>query len=240
MKIAIIQYQSVCGDIPTNISNHLYWINRAIGQNADVVIFPELSLTGYEPTLAKDLTIEIQDGRLDEFQVLADSNQIIIGVGIPLRIPRGICISMAIFKPHQNRSSYSKKHLHPDEVPYFVLGINESVMLDINLGISIAICYEISIEEHVKSAFNEGAKIYLTSVAKSIPGIDQTMIRLSDIARKYGMTVLMSNAIGEADGVVCAGNSSIWNTAGDLVAQLNGTSEGILIRNIDDPRIGEI
>ena len=55
MKIAVAQARPVKGDIQANISNHLKLIEQASLEGADAVFFPELSLTGYEPTLAKEL-----------------------------------------------------------------------------------------------------------------------------------------------------------------------------------------
>lgn len=69
----------------------------------------------------------------------------------------------------------------------------------------------------------------MASVVKSVNGIDKALITLSDIAKKYSTTVLMSNCIGLCDGEECAGKSSIWNSEGVLLAQLNGSNEGILI-----------
>ncbi|MEQ1587879.1 MAG: nitrilase-related carbon-nitrogen hydrolase [Cyclobacteriaceae bacterium] len=102
-----------------------------------------------------------------------------------------------------------------------------------HVKISLAICYEISIPEHTESAFKSGAEIYIASVAKFVNGIDKALQRLLEIAQKYSMTVLMSNCIGESDGNECAGKTSIWNSKGLLVGQLDGTHEGVLIVDTD-------
>jgi len=95
--------------------------------------------------------------------------------------------------------------------------------------IALAICYEISVPEHLKTVLKSGPEIYLASVAKSVKGIDQACERLSDIAKKHSLTVLMSNSIGPADGSVCAGKTSVWNNKGLLVGQLDDTNEGIFV-----------
>jgi hypothetical protein len=53
------------------------------------------------------------------------------------------------------------------------------------------------------------------------------------------MTVLMSNCIGECDGIECGGKTSIWNNKGLLVGQLNDTDEGILIIDTDTQELIE-
>lgn len=60
MKIALAQIQYEKGDIARNIELHLIWIDQAIAQGADCIFFPELSLTGYEPTLPKSLEEELE------------------------------------------------------------------------------------------------------------------------------------------------------------------------------------
>jgi len=86
MRIAISQIESIKGNIEKNIENHLKWIEKAIQNNADLVIFPELSLTGYEPGLAGSLATNQDDTRLDKMQSLSDMNRITIGVGLPIDI----------------------------------------------------------------------------------------------------------------------------------------------------------
>jgi len=55
MKICVAQTRPVKGDIQSNIENHKKFIDLAVSGGADTIIFPELSLTGYEPELAKEL-----------------------------------------------------------------------------------------------------------------------------------------------------------------------------------------
>ncbi len=52
---------------------------------------------------------------------------------------------------------------------------------------------------------------------------------LSEIAGRYGMTVVMSNSVGMCEDGLCAGKSAVWNSKGELLAQLDDVNEGILI-----------
>jgi len=229
MKICIAQLQPVKGDVGKNIELHEKLINIAVSLSADVIVFPELSLTGYEPTLAQELAATPDDKRFDIFQKISNEKRITIGVGMPVTTPFGITISMICFRSDKPRQVYSKKYIHADEEGFFVGGQNPDIPGFSELNIALAICYEISIPAHAEDAFKKGAKIYIASVAKSTKGIDAAIRQLSDIARSYSMVVVMSNCIGPADGVMCAGKSSAWNADGDLIGQLDDTSEGLLI-----------
>jgi predicted amidohydrolase len=197
--------------------------------DADVVVFPELSLTGYEPTLAGKLAIDSNDERLNEFQAISDAKGIAIGVGLPTRSTARACITLLLFLPHRSRLAYSKRYLHPDEEPFFVSGENVTTV-DVNRTvIAPAICYELSIPDHAENAFRSGASVYMASVAKTAQGLDAALPRLAGIARQYCMTVLMANCVGECDGCYCAGQTSAWNKKGCLVGQLSDRDEGILM-----------
>ncbi len=240
MKICIAQVKPVPGDIRQNIQIHKKYADLAVSFGADAIFFPELSLTGYEPTLARELALNLEDKRLAVFQKVGDANHITIGIGAPTRHRNGICISMIIFQPNQKRRLYSKQYLHQDEELYFISGNKSPLLVIGDQKIALGICYEISIPAHCKAAYENGANIYLASVAKSQAGIDTAVQRLSQIADQYSMSVLMANCIGMADGQECAGKSSAWNDRGILLAQLDESREGILMLNTQTQMISEI
>ena len=237
MKICVVQTRPIKGDIQSNINNHKRLINLAVFNGAGIVIFPELSITGYEPELSKELATDRDDSRFDDFQMIADTKQIAVGIGVPTRNNTGICISTIIFQPHQARKTYSKKYLHPDEEEFFVSGQNQAGLIGGKTNIALAICYELSIPAHAEDAFKNGAEFYIASVAKSVNQVDKAIERLSDIASQYSMTVLMSNCVGQSGGMECGGKTSLWNNKGLLVGQLDNTNEGIIIIDTDTQEI---
>ena len=223
------------GDVPANANNHKNFIELALLHGTDMIVFPELSLTGYEPTLASELATTKDDERFNELQEVSDSKKIIIGAGMPIKIDRGISIGMIIFQPHQARQTYFKQHLHPDEEPYFMKGTYQPVLMA--KDIALAICYEISVPAHTEQAYKNGAKIYLASVAKTATGVEKAIKTLSETAEKYSMTVLMSNCVGINDNSECAGKTSVWNHKGKLMEQLNDKDEGLIILDSDTQKI---
>jgi predicted amidohydrolase len=233
MRICAAQTRPVRGDIQANIDNHKKLIALAVSNGADIIIFPELSLTGYEPGLSKELATDQDDSRFDNFQKISDTRQVTIGVGVPVKNNTGICICMILFQPHKARQSYLKSYLHPDEEEFFTSGHNTIGLIGDKSNIALAICYELSVPEHAENAFKTGAEIYIASVAKFVNGIDKAFDSLSGIANKYSMTVLMANCIGQCDGHECAGKTSAWNNKGLLAGQLNDANEGILIVDTD-------
>src|SRR5688572_25585537 len=56
LRVAVAQIEPVLGDLKANVSLHAEWTRRALRRGADLVVFPELSLTGY---LLQDLVAEV-------------------------------------------------------------------------------------------------------------------------------------------------------------------------------------
>ena len=228
MKIALVQTHPITGNINANITAHEQFILNAKALGADAIIFSELSLTGYEPALATSLALTPHDDRLQLFQTLSDTHGATIMIGAPLRVATGVQIGLLIYQPQIPVKVYGKHFLHADEEPWFVPGLNLPPVLIGDSRVGLAICYELSVEEHLKKLLPEKPDVYVASVAKFSKGIAPSYNRLAEIS-KTGLPTLLVNAVGTADNGVCAGGSAIWNKKGELLAKLDDAYEGILI-----------
>ncbi|MGC4038058.1 MAG: carbon-nitrogen hydrolase family protein [Chitinophagaceae bacterium] len=229
MKICVAQTKPLKGDINENIVNHQKLIDLAVQYGAELIVFPELSITGYEPELAETLATDTNDIRFDVFQSISNDKDIQICIGMPLKTKEGIEIATFIFKPNHPLSTYSKQYLHADEFPYFKAAKNQDMLIEQKNKVALAICYEISVPAHINEAVAQQANIYIASVAKSVTGMENAINRLSEIAIKDSLFVLIANCVGYCDNFNCGGKSSAWNNSGFLLGQLNDTSEGVLI-----------
>lgn len=179
MKIAVVQTKPSPEDIPTNIKGHERFESTAASLGADLIIFPELSDTGYEPTNAIDYTSDRHDSRFDLLQEISDNHNITLGIGAPTKYSGSVCISLLLFHPGQQRQIYSKMYLHSDEEPFFIPGPSSTSLVGNNPSIALAICYELSVPQHANDAAKNGAEIYLASVAKTADGVEKAISRLS-------------------------------------------------------------
>lgn len=229
MKICTTQIRPVSGDIGRSIHKHETFIVNAAEQGTDLILFPELSLTGYEPEWAQEWAMDTQDPQLDGFQILSDTQHITICIGIPAKSEAGVLIGMLIFQPNQARRLYAKQHLHADEMPWFVPGNTAGTWKQNGGVLTPAICYESLLPEHAAAAGAEGISVYLASVAKSAAGLEKARVHYPAIARQYGMAVVLSNSIGFCDNFVSAGGSAVWDKNGICKSQLNSEEEGMLL-----------
>ncbi|CAD0009247.1 carbon-nitrogen hydrolase family protein [Flavobacterium salmonis] len=238
MKVSIAQTRPVKGNIEENLENHLQFIEKATRNEADIIVFPELSLTGYEQDLARQLAKNKADKRFEIFQKISDTKKITICAGIPTIDNENIFITMLIFSPNAKIIQYSKQYLYETEAEIFTEGNNPIVLpFDGKNIVAPAICYETSIEEHAQNAHEKNANIYIASVLNSVNGIDKDVNRISNIAKQYNMTAFMANYTGQSGGYECAGKSTIWNDKGQIIAQLGRNEEAVLVYNTETEEI---
>lgn len=225
MKICTTQLESEIGNIESNIFKHIDLINRAIKNDVRLIIFPELSITGYDHNSAKKLATTIDDKRFDIFQNLSDKNNISIVIGVPTICLEGINISSILFIPNKKRVLYSKMFLHSSEKDAFIAG-NKHEVFDIeDKCFSLSICYESLQDKHIRKSKELGANIYLASVAKSRNGVDEANKVYSSFVKEYSLPILMSNCLGNG----AVGESGIWSIEKKYTQKLTSTKNALLI-----------
>lgn len=233
MRICLVQSQFLKGDIQSNIEIHLDFINKAIELKAELIIFPELSITNYEPDLAKRLAVHTDDSRLQPLQDLSDQSDVLIGVGLPTIAKDGVNISILIFQAHKSRTVYTKGLLHEDEYPYFVCGTEQPIIRFKGKRLAFGIYYETLQRKHFLNALEKGADLYIASVAKPKLGVEKAYAHFAALAKDYEKHILMSNAVGPCDDFVSMGCSAVWGTNGKLLGALDHQSAGFLIFDLD-------
>lgn len=228
MKFAAAQISSSAGDWEANINKHIIFIERAAAQGADLIVFPELSLTGYEPTLAKALARSTVDPIFNPLTKAAAENNVTVCAGAPIRGQILARIGMLIFYPDGNRGTYYKQLLHEDELPFFEAGTEQSVIKIGDNRLIPAICYESMQLQHLRNALALRPSTYLASVSKSSSGMKQAHEYFSDVSASQSLHVCLVNAVGNNDNFVAAGMSACWNNEGALLGKLDDKQEGIL------------
>ncbi|EBL2697713.1 carbon-nitrogen hydrolase family protein [Salmonella enterica] len=115
-------------------------IESAVSAGVNLIFFPELSLTGYEPEMAKDLTLA-DESSLSPLQVLSDRYDMTIIVGAPLHVTDGKpAIGAFVISSKRPVSCYRKIYLHPGESDYFSAGNTECVFKERSFNVGMAIC----------------------------------------------------------------------------------------------------
>lgn len=112
MRVAVVSNSNLPGFPEKNTSNHLQWVEKARQRGARLVLFPELSLTGY--TFEKFILYTALDFDSDECKVLVDAasrSDVYIAFGMALRRRGKVFISHVLAGPEGIIGHYEKVHL---------------------------------------------------------------------------------------------------------------------------------
>lgn len=235
MILASAQTKPTRGDIDTNLLDHYRLIALAVQKGAQLIAFPEMSITGYERENALELAFKKEDPRLDHLKKLAIDHKIVIIVGAPIQIDSELFIGEFIISPDNSISIYTKQFLHEGEDAFFQSSSHYNPMLTIeNQKISFAICADIDNPQHPKNAHTKETDLYIASIFFTPNGISNAYSALQNYAQKYKMNILMSNFSGTSWGYPSAGQSAFWNNKGELIAHMNDSDSGLLLLENQD------
>jgi predicted amidohydrolase len=233
--VAAAQSVVVKGDIAANVARHVALAERAAAEGARLVLFPELSLSGYEPALAAQLALRPDDARLAPLRDVAVRAGIVVVAGAPLVNPHGQPLIAALtFTPQAALYVYTKQYLHPGEEAAFAPGTGGNALDVDGSRVALAVCAEIAHARHAAAAAEEGARLYAASVLVSVNGYVADAALLQGYARTYRMPVLMANHGGVTGGWESAGRSALWDARGELVVAAAGGGECLLVARCDD------
>lgn len=230
MILAAAQTIPFSHDTEANIQAHLRLIDSAAEKGVQLIVFPEMSLTGYERESAAELAFTENDTRLDAFKAKAIEHQMIIIAGAPIRINADLHIGSFVFSPDGTVSVYTKQFLHTGEELFFAPSFDHNPFIELeNERISFAICADITNPLHPANAGEKATTLYVASIFYSPGGISEAYRQLSEYAKTYNMNVLMSNFGGPSYNSPSAGQSAFWNNSGALIAQLGNQTEDLLV-----------
>ena len=247
MKIALAQITPKLGDLDQNFRVHLDYIQKAKKKNVDLLIFPELSLTGY--TL-KDLVEEIAlDPHTDPlFKKLKDlSREISFVVGFVEEKEKGLFLNSAAFFSqgkiaHIHRKIYLPTYGMFEELKFFGQGKNFNTFPTPFGRAGLLICYDFL---HISSSyllFVGGSELIIAISAAPGRGFSDdegyASTRMWElmgeaVSRFFQSFVIYCNRVGFEDGKSFAGGSFIYNPGGQLVAKSPYVDEDFLVKKID-------
>lgn len=230
--IAAAQSPSIAGDIDANVRIHLRFIEAAQAQGGELLLFPELSLCGYELPLLRDCLLTPDDARLAPLRNAAMTTGMRIIAGAPLAgdsdaLP---CIAAITFLPDGTATVYRKQYLHPGEELYARPGPMGAHCQELGgQRYAQAICADATHYQHAADAAAAGASIYLAGVLISEAGYANDAAKLQRYASDFGMGVLMANHAAPSGGYAAAGRSAWWQAGGLLRAEVPTPGNALLI-----------
>jgi predicted amidohydrolase len=211
-----------------NLIQHRQFIEVAGRAGVELLVFPELSLSGYHREQANSLALDISSVDLKSLRETSARTNVTAVVGCPLKVGNKIFIASIILRPDGTIASYCKQHLHPGEDHFFHPGIGGPAHLN-DMSVALAICADTNQPEHAHAAHVLGANVYATSALISNGGYAHDSGLLQQYAVNHAFAVLLANHGGPTGGFDVAGKSAIWNEQGHCVSVASGVGSLLVI-----------
>ncbi|NNJ85348.1 MAG: NAD+ synthase [Gammaproteobacteria bacterium] len=240
LRIAIAQLNLTVGDIPGNTRQVIENIRKARDViEADVVIFPELTLTGYPPEdllLRPDLYPRIERA-LEDIAGIAQGIDVVLGY--PRRDGDRLHNACVYLQNGTVSACYDKQSLPNygvfDEKRYFAPG-DEPVLVDIKgIPVALTICEDIWSPDPMRRAADAGAKLMLNINASPYHTgkIHEREILLAKRAREGSMPIVYVNLVGGQDELVFDGHSLVVDTEGEVIFRAPDFEAGLFLTVFD-------
>ena len=234
LKIAVAQVPSKKGNIKANLATHLNAIEKANNQGVSYLVFPELSLTGYEPELASRLAFTTDDNRFLPLIESAKKHKIHIGIGAPIATDGLPQVGLFIITPDGSVETYAKMNVTPTESKFFSAGTKYHTMEIDGVIIANAICADTNNPSHIKAYADMNATVYIAGVITTDNGYKADSAMLSGYAHKLNMLIAIANHNQPTGAWTPIGKSSIWDSCGPIaVAGIKQSTLVIATKNKD-------
>jgi predicted amidohydrolase len=226
--LALAVAQPLCRpyDVVANTAAHAAAV-RAAG--ARVVVFPELSLTGYELDAP---AVAAEDPRLAPLvEACADAGAVaLVGAPVPGEAGRAHIAMLAVAATGA-AVAYRKVWLGDAEARRFTAGAAPAVLEVDGWRLGLAICKDTGVPRHAAATAALGIDAY---VAGTVKGADEAGLqdeRARRVATDYGVWVAVASFAGSTGGGYdqAAGRSAVWSAEGVEVARA-GTAPGAIAR----------
>lgn len=243
VRAVMAQLNLLVGDIDGNTRRILESARRARAEfEADLVIFPELSLTGYPP---EDLLLRSSlAGRIERAlaEISAAKLDCAVVVGFPEAAgegPRNLYNALAVIHRGQRVATYRKQRLPNyevfDEQRYFRPGDAPCVVDLFGARIAFTICEDLWTEFAADQAADAGARLLVNINASPFHAgkTEQRQALLAGRCRRGGFPIIYVNLVGGQDELVFDGASMAVDADGALRCLAPAFAEGLLPVDIE-------
>jgi NAD+ synthase (glutamine-hydrolysing) len=244
MRVALAQINPTVGDIAGNEAKIRDLLARARSEGAQLVLFPELSISGYPP---EDLLLKehfLADARAAVERIAGDARGIVAVVGFPERAD-DVYNAAAVCADGALRAIYRKVNLPNygvfDEVRYFQRGPGGAIMEVDGVKVGLTICEDIWVPgPPMTDEALAGARLVINISASPYQagkGVQREQM-IAQRARDSLAAVAFCAMVGGQDELVFDGHSFVVDHNGEVIARAAQFAEEFLICDIDEVAAG--
>jgi len=239
VRLALAQLDAVVGDLPGNRSLIVDAIRESRDRGADLVVFPELAVTGYPP---EDLLLRpgfLKAARASLDEIARATEGITALVGVPL-FERDLANACAVLSEGELKAVY-RKHFLPnygvfDEHRYFAEGRDLLLLRCGDVLIGPTICEDVWQPGPPATDLSLAGAQLLVNLSASPFHVGKAEDReemLVTRARDNASYLAFCNLVGGQDELVFDGHSVVLDDEGEVVARAPGFEEALLVVDVD-------
>jgi predicted amidohydrolase len=246
LSVALAQIDPALGDRGRNLDRHRQWVKQAAEAGASLLVFPELSLTGYFlKDLVPDNAIQLDSKEMRDLAALSTELDVVLGAVIESPDHRYFNASLYFSRGellHVHHKVYLPTYGMFDEQRYFAPGDRFRSFATPFGRVGILVCEDIW---HLSSAYIlslEGVDMIICPSASPGRGITTderlgTAESYALVCRTYAQFLttffLYCNRVGFEDGANFWGGSMVIGPNGDIIAQHQDADEALVLAALD-------
>ncbi len=240
-KVALGQMECIVGDKEANLAKMEEMAKRAREEGAELIVFPELSLTGY---VCRDLFYELAEPvpgpSTERVAELARREDIYVVFGLPERSPVSASVlynTAVLVGPEGFIGAFRKMHLPThsvfEEKRYFRPGYGAEVFSTRLCRVGLMICYDAFFPEVARLLRLRGAQLIVCISAS--PGVRRAYFETLLSARALENTVHLAyvNLAGREDGLQFWGGSRLIGPTGSIIVRARYDEEDFVVGEVD-------
>ena len=242
------QINTIVGDVFGNVKKVIDAAEHARDElNADLVVFPELTLTGYPPEDLLHRPDFIKRVELALEKLKKDLHGITIVIGHPSgKVRDDLYNAASVILNGQCLVTYFKQYLPNysvfDEERYFVKGNSPGIFECKGINFGITVCEDIWFKDPTNQAADHGAEVLLNLNASPYRQ-GKCQLREVEVRRRVaesGLPIVYVNQVGGQDELVFDGGSFVISANGQKVARAPAWREGLFPVNITREQDGQL
>jgi len=264
-KIALCQINPTVGDLRGNAAKIVEWIKKAVSKDAELIVFPELVLTGYPPKdlLLKTRFLEEQRQRLTEIAKITGDTPVIVGCvdftpreevqgqnlyDLSARVSARwkLFDSAAVLRNGKVERYIHKTHLSnydaPRNTPTEESAPNSGSIIELKDGtkVGVTICEDIWVKDGPSARMKGQSADLVVNISASPFYARKFQARLdllSTRAKEAGLPLVYVNMVGGQDDLIFDGRSVVVDAGGRIVGLAKGFKEDLFVYDGEDKEV---